>query len=190
MVAASELLLVFVLVATVVNVSGHVRSGKARVARGLVISIILVQLISVSLDSPQIGLIARALIILGIGFTVVVVLRFLVRVVRVDIDTIYASICVYLLMSVAWALWFSLLHVLEPASFSFAESHPFGQNSLPAELYFSLVTLTTLGYGDITPLTTAARMSAALEAVVGQIYVVVLVARLVGLNVSQSLSET
>ena len=63
-----------------------------------------------------------------------------------------------------------------------------GQQSLPAELYFSLVTLTTLGYGDVTPLTTLARISAALEAVVGQIYVVVLVARLVGINVSQTLA--
>jgi hypothetical protein len=188
--AAAELLLAFVLVAAVVNVSGHVRSVPARVARALVIAVILVQLLSVSLDSPQIGLISRALAILAIGFTIAVVLGFLIRATRVDTDTIYASICVYLLMSLSWGLWFSLLQVLEPKSFSFPESHPFRQDSLAAELYFSLVTLTTLGYGDVTPLTTAARMSAALEALVGQIYVVVMVARLVGLNVSQTLSKS
>jgi voltage-gated potassium channel Kch len=60
-----------------------------------------------------------------------------------------------------------------------------GAGSVTA-LYYSVVTLTTLGYGDVTPVTTAARMTAALEAMVGQVYLVVLVARLVGLNVSQT----
>ena len=127
-----------------------------------------------------------ALAILCIGYTVFMVLEFLIQVERVDTDTIYASICVYLLMSIAWAFWYSVLYFLEPGSFS--EGHDlatFGQRAMPGELYFSLVTLTTLGYGDVSPWSTAARMSAALEAVFGQIYVIVLVARLVGLNVSQ-----
>ncbi len=61
-----------------------------------------------------------------------------------------------------------------------------GAEYLPIEmLYLSMVTLTTLGYGDVTPLTTTARISAVMEATVGQIFMVVLVARLVGLQVSQ-----
>jgi voltage-gated potassium channel Kch len=53
-------------------------------------------------------------------------------------------------------------------------------------IYFSLVTLTTLGYGDIVPTAAAARMLAAVEAVVGQLYLAVLVARLVGLHIAQA----
>ena len=189
--AAAGLLLIFVLVAAVVNVSGGRRSVPTHLARGLVVVTVLVQVVSVALDNRDLGLVAQALALLLIGYATVLVLQFLVRATTVDTDMIYASICVYLLMSVAWALWYSLLFFLEPGCF--AEGHElvtFGQRTMPGELYYSLVTITTLGYGDVTPLTTAARMSAALEAVVGQVYVIVLVARLVGLNVSQARSET
>ena len=54
----------------------------------------------------------------------------------------------------------------------------------PDFYYYSLVTLTTLGYGDITPLEPMARGLAALEAVIGPVYLTVLVARLVGMHIS------
>jgi len=186
LVGATSLLLVFVLFAAVVNVSGARRSLPVQVMRALVVVTALVLLLGAFLDRHGVILIGRSLAILCIGYTVFVVLEFLIQVTKVDTDTIYASICVYLLMSIAWAFWYSVLYFLEPGSFS--EGHDlatFGQRAMPGELYYSLVTLTTLGYGDVAPLTTAARMSAALEAVFGQIYVIVLVARLVGLNVSQ-----
>ena len=187
---AAELLLVFVLVAAIEAVSGRRRSVPSLVARGLIVLTIVMQVLSVSLDSRNIGLIARTLAIFCIGYTIAVVLGFLMRAARVDAGTIYASICVYLLMSLAWALWYSLLHYVEPGSFAEANGlATFGQRAILAELYYSLVTLTTLGYGDVVPLTTAARMSAALEAAVGQIYVVILVARLVGINVAQTTSQ-
>jgi voltage-gated potassium channel Kch len=56
-------------------------------------------------------------------------------------------------------------------------------------LYFSYVTMTTLGYGDITPIAPIARSLAMLEALIGQIYLVVMIAWLVGMNVSQSLGK-
>jgi hypothetical protein len=55
--------------------------------------------------------------------------------------------------------------------------------------YFSLVTLSTLGYGDITPLTPLARSLSSLEAVVGQLYIAVLIARLVGMHIAQKQSR-
>ena len=189
-IGTSILLLIWVLIAAVLNVSGRKRSTEIRVLRGLVIATILVLLVAAVLDNHETILIGRALVFLCIGCTIFVVLRFLIHVRQVDTDTIYASICVYLLMSIAWALLYSLIHFLEPGAFS--EGHDlntFGQRAMQGELYYSLVTITTLGYGDVTPLSTAARMTAALEAVIGQIYIVVLVAKLVGLHASQSVAE-
>lgn len=56
-------------------------------------------------------------------------------------------------------------------------------------IYYSFITITTLGYGDITPLTDVARSFAITEAVIGQIYLVLLVARLVGIHIAQSTSK-
>ena len=56
-------------------------------------------------------------------------------------------------------------------------------------LYYSFITLTTLGYGDVVPVSAAARMFAAIEAVMGQLYLAVLVARLVGLHISHATME-
>lgn len=182
---AFAMLLIFVLLAAVFRVGGGRRSVPARVAKILVAVTVVVQAVSVTLGRWDLALLARGLTILCIVYTIVVVLTVLMRATNVDTAVIHAAICVYLLMSVGWALWYSLLFFLEPGAF--AEGHgltTFGQQAMPGELYYSLVTLTTLGYGDVVPLTTAARMSAALEAMVGQIYVVIAVARLVGLQVS------
>jgi hypothetical protein len=56
-------------------------------------------------------------------------------------------------------------------------------------VYYSFVTQTTLGYGDITPITAPARSLSLLEAVIGQLYVAVLIARLVGIHIAQSSRE-
>ena len=65
----------------------------------------------------------------------------------------------------------------------------FGGEHSVNPLYYSFVTLTTLGYGDISPASSMARMLAAIEAVVGQVYLTVLVARLVGLHIAQATNE-
>jgi hypothetical protein len=86
-----------------------------------------------------------------------------------------------------WALIFSLVESLQPGSFTMAQSQV--QDSKFPFYYYSFVTITTLGYGEITPVTDIARSFAFLEAVIGQIYLVVLVARLVGINISQSIER-
>ena len=65
-----------------------------------------------------------------------------------------------------------------------------GKEPAGVEFYYSLVTMTTLGYGDIVPVTPAARSLTTLEAVVGQLYLAVLVARLVGLHVADSIRRS
>ena len=101
----------------------------------------------------------------------------------VSADLIAGAIVAYLLMAVMWSLLYDVLEAAYPGSFKFPEgtTQPRGEMSL----YFSLVTITTVGYGDITPVTRVARAFANLEAVVGQLYLVILVSWLVGMYVSQ-----
>ena len=113
---------------------------------------------------------------------------------RVTVDLIYGSACVYFLIGFAWAIFYGFIGVLLPGSFELkgtVMSHPdlLGQYGFLNDnlAYYSFVTLTTVGYGDIIPLTGPAKMSSALEAVVGQLYIALLVARLVGLQISQSM---
>jgi hypothetical protein len=81
-----------------------------------------------------------------------------------------------------WSQIYVLLETLQPGQFAFSMDD--GQSMAALFRYFSLVTITTVGYGDITPLGPGARAFANLEAVVGQLYLVILVAWLVGMHVS------
>ena len=122
--------------------------------------------------------------ILFFAFIVAVILSIIFRVQEVTSNTIYAAIVAYLLLAIMWALIFSVLETIQPGSFAISE----GQIEVgrPLFIYYSLVTITTLGYGDITPLTAQANAFSSIEAVTGQIYLVVLVARLVGMHIAQS----
>lgn len=104
---------------------------------------------------------------------------------RITIDTIYQSISVYLLLGVAWAFAYISLELIFPGSFTIGIDMDVQKDlNLFRFLYFSFVTMTTLGYGDITPVTAPAGSIAFVQAVVGQIYLTVLVARLVGMHIS------
>jgi len=95
----------------------------------------------------------------------------------------------YLLIALIFAQIYALLMIWEPASFKFPSSVVMdSDNIIRSDLvYFSLVTIATLGYGDIVPQMGLAKMLVVVEAVVGQFYVAVLVAWLVGMLISQSL---
>ena len=113
---------------------------------------------------------------------------------EVSTDTIMGAICAYLLIGVCWSFFYGLVAIMQPNAFAVSESltaqalaSP--QERLPILLYLSFVTLTTLGYGDITPLTSAARSLCWLEAVVGQLFLAIMVARLVGLHIMSSSAD-
>ncbi len=101
----------------------------------------------------------------------------------VDRERLAAALGLYLLLGLIFALLFTVIAELKPGSFHFAVARPaeFMARPLADMVYYSFVTLATLGYGDIVPLSPSARGLAILEAVVGQIYLVVVVARLVSL---------
>jgi voltage-gated potassium channel Kch len=116
-------------------------------------------------------------------YTILIILGFIFRESEVTIDIIFAAIVVYLLMGVMWGFFYSGFEVLSPGSVSSTHSSP-GTYAFEF-VYFSFVTLTTLGYGDVTPLSAAAKSFAILEAIIGQMYIAVLIARLVGIYTVQ-----
>ena len=121
----------------------------------------------------------------GILFFIMVITNILTLIFKsedVTIEVIYAAILVYLLMALMWSFVYGLLELIHSASFNVAMS--LEQGSQMWSIYYSFVTITTLGYGDITPATELASSFSILEAVVGQLYLVVVVARLVGMHVS------
>jgi voltage-gated potassium channel len=125
--------------------------------------------------------------ILFMAFVVVSILSFLFKERKVSVNIIFASIVAYLLLAVMWVFIYQAIEILHPGSFLLPEHITDEARSVFS--YYSFVTITTLGYGDITPITGVARGFSALEAVVGQIYLVVLVARLIGLNIAQTINK-
>ena len=110
---------------------------------------------------------------------------------KVTSETISLSISVYLLLGMCWALLYILIFLRSPEAFSFGGSPELGaqlaahpEQSFPIFIYFSLTTLSTIGFGDITPVTLKARYSAVAEGITGQFYLAILVARLVGMQMS------
>lgn len=109
---------------------------------------------------------------------------------RVTRDTISGAIAVYMLLGILWAAAYRLLEAIHPGSFA----GPIGINpetgaEIPNYVYFSFTTLTTLGYGDITPITAATKSVAIIEAVAGPLYITILISQLVSKYVSRRVEE-
>jgi hypothetical protein len=117
------------------------------------------------------------------AFAVISILNYIFSEHMVTRQTISAAVVVYLLIALMWSFIYRLVENLYPASFQIAHSELQGAENI--YLYFSLVTITTLGYGDITPVGSQAISLAVLEAITGQIYLVVVVAWFVGMYVSR-----
>jgi len=103
---------------------------------------------------------------------------------RVDADLIFGAIGVYLIIGLFFAYAFTLLEVLMPGSISGVSELVGDQATTGPMIYFSYVTLTTLGYGDVTPVTNIAMSMSYAEAIIGQLFLAILVARLVGLHIA------
>lgn len=132
---------------------------------------------------------------LFLGLVAVVTISRLLQSHSADYETIAASICGYIILVLFWANAYSLMDTTAVGSFSAAQTPAnagqlmhFALGDAMMSLYYSFVTMTTLGYGDVLPVTPMARVLAATQAFVGQVYIAVLVARLVGLEIAQRVS--
>lgn len=131
---------------------------------------------------------ASAFSVVWLAYAITLIVGHLFQRRDVTTDTILGAIVAYLLAAVAFALVFEIIELRNPGSFS---GLPVGTNAAEGELanasmYFSLVCITTMGFGDIVPVSNIARPLAVIEGVFGQLYLAVMIARLVGLHIASS----
>ncbi|MFD2277273.1 ion channel [Rubritalea spongiae] len=100
---------------------------------------------------------------------------------KVTGEVITGSLCTYLIIGLLWGTAYNFIYALDPNSYSGALLEGSVESKVHVFNYFSMVTLTSLGYGDITPQTLGASSLCQLEAIIGQFYTAVLVAWLVGM---------
>ena len=158
------------------------------IAIALAVPVAVMHLWSFTPGLPQFPQLRLALYITFLTFMTVNILRDVLRSEAVTWDKIQGAVCAYLLIGVTWGAIYAWIGLRDPQAFSGA-LQGFTADPTASMTYFSFVTLTTLGYGDITPLTPSARSLATLEAIIGQFYVAVIVARLVGIQVAQSFDK-
>lgn len=109
--------------------------------------------------------------------------RFILKSPQVTQDVISAAVVIYLLMALMWSYAYGLLEQYQPGAFIYQEG--LTSDARQFFLYYSFVAQTTLGFGDITPLGEKAKALTILQAVIGQVYLVVVLAWLVGMHVSR-----
>jgi amino acid transporter len=168
------------------------KQRKKRGLLGWVLAIVAIVLRLGEIVSPSHLLATTSSIswLLFFGFVTLTELRGVLKQRKVTRETISMSISVYLLLGLTWGLFFIVLFDFQPHAFSFGGAPlPSEQQVTPVLIYFSLTTLATVGYGDITPVTLQARYAAVSEGIAGQFYLAILVARLVGMQMSQSANQ-
>jgi len=160
----------------------------ARTPRVLMIGIVLgVPVLTVRLTSmignSQAPLLRGAIDALGILFFAYIVFEIVWDITTnsdVTNDTIRGAFCAYLLMGLAWASAYQLVALFQPGAINFGTGPEITETQ--NFTYYSFVVLTTLGFGDITPVSGVARSLTWIEAVVGQLFIATIIARLVGVR--------
>lgn len=174
-------------ITAIISVTTRRRHRVIPVVLGLVTLAGIVQQVTGAKVLPLLAVVVSALLLFA--YTTILVLLRVLRSKRVTGDTLCGAIAVYLMIGLTWSLACLLLEYLHPGSYRHGT---FGRMDSPAKdlLYFSYVTLATLGYGDVVPVTDPARSLAVLEGLSGTIYMAILVARLIGLHLSQTQSPS
>ena len=141
-----------------------------------VVSLILILINILIFDLNQ-SVFQYFLKLLIIGITIIELFKEILRTKIIDAHIISGAVSIYILIGVFWYLLYMLLLMIDPDSFTFNLQHT---NKLSIDmLYFSFTTLTTLGYGDITPTSYTAKMWAMTEAMVGVMFLALMISRLV-----------
>lgn len=151
---------------------------------------IVVHWINVLVERVEFLLLGPLLSIIFFGYIILNLLRYLLKAKRVTANMLFAAISVYLLIGFEWTNVYIFIERLAPGSFIFSHSgQPVDPRHFSDLVYYSFTTLTTLGYGDVYPASDFARTFAILEAITGVLYSAVIIARLVGIYIVQSMEK-
>jgi Ion channel len=153
----------------------------------LIIPVIITLWLSFIIKSHSYQIIYLTVQIIFLGFITIHIFFSTYKAKVVNQGVIHGAIVVYLLIGFSWSFIYALIECLHPGSFSHI-SDPLLYGHRPF-VYFSFVTLTTLGLGDISPTTPLARTLVILEAIIGQLYLIINVSWLVGLYVAHTRDE-
>ncbi|MGO9065979.1 MAG: potassium channel family protein [Myxococcaceae bacterium] len=178
-----------------VILAGAAALGWHKLRRGLVISGVVllaitlgVRLLARGLPNRWTEAVSTALSLVVVSLLVVLILAMVFRQGPASRDRIFGAVAAYLLLSLDWALGYRFIDVLDPGTFRGLSWAP-GAHNFSDFVYFSISTLTTVGYGDIVPLSLPARSLTSLESLVGQLFPAILLARLVSLSLQLSPKE-
>jgi len=185
-----SLLLTLVMVAALLAVGGQRRTFHVAIV--LIVPAVLAKWINHVRPDLMPAAVFPATAVVFFGYVVAHLLRFVLNVSRVDTNVLCAGLSGYILLGLLWMPLYVMIAKLNPAAFAFPAG---SQNAVPLDgfnaFYFSFMTLCTVGYGDITPVSKAARMLAVTEAIAGLFYVAVLISRLVAVySTTQPAAET
>jgi hypothetical protein len=149
---------------------------------GLALALLTVTFTAIDIffDSIVIELCITAAVLLFSISSAVIAAKHVFGGIKVDRNLLFGAMCVYLLMGLIWAILYGLIFQFLPGSFNGIEGVD-GKAPMDILLYFSFITLASLGYGDITPVAPLARTLAYLEVIGGQLYIAIMLAGLVGL---------
>ena len=161
----------------------HKQNNQRSIAIALLLPLLILYWMGIYdiIEFSRLG--ASALFTVYYGLLIYSFIAQIKRAKRVNINILYATSCLYLIIGLFWGAFYMILEQLRPGSYGgvLLENPQYLDHALN---YFSFVTLTTLGYGDITPQTMGAASLCHIEAIVGQFFTAVVVAWLVGVLVS------
>jgi len=151
---------------------------------GFTISVFIVVVLGVLLDVSGMSYIHLMLLIIFYSWAIWLAAKQVLFSGPIDGNKIVGAICIYLLMGLVWTLLYLAIAQAMPGAFNGLEQAVWYDNFADVA-YYSFVTLTTLGYGDISPLIPIARFLVYMEAIVGVFYMAILVASLIGIKTSE-----
>ncbi len=160
---------------------------RLRIALALLLPVITGMWVTYFVHVPYLSLVGDCCSIIFLAFTIIIILSRLFKEEEVTLDVIYSALVSFMLIALMWAFIFDILEGLSPGSFLVTEGQ--FEDSRIHFIYYSFVTITTVGFGDILPVSLTARAFSIVEMVVGQIFLIVLIARLVGINITQSMEK-
>ena len=185
----TRVLLVTVFSAILISAAWGLHTSRRGFVTGMTLAIaaLVGNWVGVFAESLPLLFTTRVVTVAFLGLVIWTLLGDIARQTRIQPETIYQAACVYLILGVIFALVYASVSQVDPGAFSpiVAAGAAPERAELAKWIYFSFITLTTVGYGDITPVAPAVRSVVILEALIGQFFVAVLVARLVGLLQTQ-----
>jgi len=156
----------------------HIRTGI-----GFTVSVLMIVILGILLDEAGLSYLHLFVLFLFYTWATWLAAKQVLFSGRIDGNKIVGAICIYLLIGIMWGLLYLFLAQTIPGAFNGLEQAVWYENFADVA-YYSFVTLTTLGYGDISPVTPLARFLVYMEAIVGVFYMAILVASLIGARIS------